>query len=126
MAMLVSRVRTNMEQCSVIYLFDTKKIAHNVERRKEMYRLNKKALGAVSLAIVISLLALGSAVLVAHAFLPEDVNEDGNVDMRDITAVVAAFNSSPGSPRYNVRADVNNDTRIDMRDMVQIVLNFGK
>lgn len=91
-----------------------------------MYRLNKKAIGAMSLAIVISLLALGSAVLVARAFLPEDVNQDGNVDMKDVSAVVAAFNSSPGSPRYNPNADVNNDTRIDMRDIVLVVLNFGK
>lgn len=91
-----------------------------------MYRLNKKAIGAMSLAIVISILALGSAVLIAHAFLPEDVNQDGTVDMKDVTAAIAAFNSSPGSPRYNARADVNNDSRIDMRDIVQIVMAFGK
>jgi Dockerin type I domain len=115
-----------MEQCSVTYLFDTNKTVPNVIKRREMYRMNKKAIGAVSLALVISLLVLGSAVLVARAFLPEDVNQDGKVDMKDISVAIAAFNTSPGSPRYNPNADVNNDSRIDMRDIVQIALNFGK
>jgi hypothetical protein len=48
------------------------------------------------------------------------------VDMKDVTAAVAAFNSSPGSTRYNPLADVNGDGRIDMRDIVQIIIAFGK
>ena len=88
--------------------------------------MNKKTIGALSLAIVLSILAFSYAIFTVHAFLPADVNQDGVVDTKDISLAVAAFNSSPGSPRWNPNADVDNSSRVDMRDIVIIALNFGQ
>lgn len=88
--------------------------------------MNKKTIGALSLTIVLSMLAFSYAVFTVHAFLPADVNQDGVVDTKDISVAVAAFNSSPGSPRWNSNADVDNSSRVDMRDILIIVLNFGQ
>jgi len=88
--------------------------------------MNKKTIGALSLTIVLSMLAFSYAIFIVHAFLPADVNQDGVVDTKDISLAVAAFNSSPGSPRWNPNADVDNSSRVDMRDIVIIVLNFGQ
>ena len=55
-----------------------------------------------------------------------DVDGDGKVDMRDISLAIAAFNSFPNTPRWNVFADLDENGRVDMRDVVLVVLNFGK
>jgi hypothetical protein len=55
-----------------------------------------------------------------------DVNKDGIVDMRDISEAVTAFNSFPGTNRWNANADLDNNDRVDMRDMVIVILNFNK
>jgi hypothetical protein len=55
-----------------------------------------------------------------------DVNNDGVVNMRDISDAILAFNSFPGTPRWNPNADIDNSGRVDMRDIVIIVLNFGR
>lgn len=54
-----------------------------------------------------------------------DVNNDGIVDMKDISSAVMAFNSFPNTSRWNVYADVDNNGRVDMRDIVLVVANFG-
>jgi parallel beta-helix repeat protein len=55
-----------------------------------------------------------------------DVNGDGKVDMRDTNLAIAAFNSFPNTPRWNVFADLDGNGYVDMRDVVLVVLNFGK
>jgi len=55
-----------------------------------------------------------------------DVNGDGVVNVKDISMVVAAFNSFPNTPRWNVLADLDLNGRIDLRDIAIVVLNFGK
>ncbi len=62
-----------------------------------------------------------------------DINGDGKVNMRDVNLVISAFNSYPGSPRWNPACDVfSNDTRtagqdgiVNMRDLNFVVMNFG-
>ena len=55
-----------------------------------------------------------------------DVNKDGAVNMRDAGEAVLAFNSFPGTNRWNANADLDNNDRVDMRDIVIIILNFNK
>jgi hypothetical protein len=56
-----------------------------------------------------------------------DVNNDGTVNMKDISDAVLAFNSFPlSSSRWNPRADLDENGHVDMRDIVIVVLNFGK
>ncbi|MBT9147862.1 MAG: hypothetical protein DDT32_01628 [Syntrophomonadaceae bacterium] len=52
-----------------------------------------------------------------------DVNRDGRVDVIDLDAVAAAFNSSPPA---NPAADLNDDGIVDIFDLVKVGRNFGK
>ena len=54
-----------------------------------------------------------------------DVNYDETVNMRDVTAVISAFNSFPDTPRWNSRADIDSNGHIDMRDINSVILNFN-
>jgi hypothetical protein len=55
-----------------------------------------------------------------------DINGDGKVDMDDINAVLGAFGSYPGHPRWSPLADVNLDGKVDLGDIVLIARMFGK
>ncbi len=53
-----------------------------------------------------------------------DVNNDGEVDVRDITALIDVIMNSVTD---NPRADVNNDSEIDVRDitaLIDIIMNY--
>jgi hypothetical protein len=58
-------------------------------------------------------------------FPPEDVNEDGKVDMEDIAIVCCAYGSYPGHPRWNPDADINEDLKVDMEDISLVCKQFG-
>lgn len=63
----------------------------------------------------------------AHSvFLKTDVNDDGVVNMKDVSLAASAFNSMHGSHRWNIADDVDGSGRVDMRDIAAIVLDFGK
>jgi hypothetical protein len=55
-----------------------------------------------------------------------DLNNDGVVDIRDISIAGRAFGSYPGHSRWNPNADINNDGIIDIRDVSIIGRNYGK
>ncbi|MEM3697563.1 MAG: hypothetical protein QXQ94_08725 [Candidatus Bathyarchaeia archaeon] len=50
---------------------------------------------------------------------------DGFVDMRDLYAVVLAYMSYPGHPKWNPAADIIKDDIIDMKDIYAVVLRYG-
>ena len=50
-----------------------------------------------------------------------DVNRDGQVDIRDLVAVAAAFGEMVETP-----ADVNRDGQVDIRDLVAVAAAFGE
>jgi len=58
--------------------------------------------------------------------IPGDVNQDGRVDMADVTLVVNAFGSYPGHPRWNPACDFNGSGKVDLADLVIVLMNFGK
>ena len=54
-----------------------------------------------------------------------DINEDGVVDVFDISIVSMAFGSFAGSPQYNPDADLNVDGIVDMIDLSLVAINYG-
>jgi hypothetical protein len=64
-----------------------------------------------------------------------DVNGDGIVDLTDVSIVIAAMGSTPGSPSWNLAADIypetvtgpyTADNIIDQNDLDLVINNFGK
>jgi hypothetical protein len=55
-----------------------------------------------------------------------DIVADGVIDIRDVSACVLLFRTSPQSPNWNPDADVNEDGIVDMRDIVFVILRFGR
>ena len=55
-----------------------------------------------------------------------DINQDGIVDIFDITTVAVAFNSKLGDPNWNEAADIISDGIIDIFDIVVVALHFGE
>jgi hypothetical protein len=55
-----------------------------------------------------------------------DLNNDGVIDIRDISIAGRAYGSYPGHSRWNPNADINNDNIIDIRDISTIGRNYGK
>jgi outer membrane protein assembly factor BamB len=49
---------------------------------------------------------------------------DGRVDIRDVTYLILAFQSRPGSPNWNPGADVDENGVIDIRDITIAILHF--
>jgi hypothetical protein len=50
---------------------------------------------------------------------PEDINEDGTVDVLDLLALLAAW-GNPGGPE-----DVNEDGIVDVLDLLQLLAAWG-
>jgi ABC-type transport system substrate-binding protein len=56
-----------------------------------------------------------------------DVNCDSVVDMKDIFAMILAFGTAAGDPRWDADADINEDGVVDMKDIFSYgIINFGK
>lgn len=62
-------------------------------------------------------------------YLPFDVQYDGKVDIKDVSAVARCFGVAYGPPidtRWNFRCDINNDREIDIKDISLIARDFAK
>jgi hypothetical protein len=55
-----------------------------------------------------------------------DVNNDGIVNMRDITAIILDFNAAQGDGRYKPECDLDNNEIVNMRDVTIAILCFNK
>jgi hypothetical protein len=55
-----------------------------------------------------------------------DLNNDGVVDIIDITIVAKAFGSHSGSPNWNPTADLNHDGIVNILDLGNVAVDFGK
>jgi hypothetical protein len=63
----------------------------------------------------------------AHArFPPWDVNQDGTVNMIDITIVNSAYWSTPESQLWNPQADVNSDGIVNVYDAFMVLSHYGE
>jgi len=61
-----------------------------------------------------------------QAILVADVNGDKVVDMADISMIIDAFMTTPGSPNWNPSADINKDNSVDMSDISMAIEQFLK
>jgi hypothetical protein len=55
-----------------------------------------------------------------------DINQDGIVDMYDVSIVCFSFGSTPQSSNWNPAADINSDEHIDIRDVVIVAMHYGE
>lgn len=81
--------------------------------------------------IVFVLLSMGiwsSTFGIAHvkAQPDPDLNDDGVVDIKDLSIAAQAYGSYPGHPKWNSDADLNEDGKVDIRDLALIAKDFGK
>ena len=60
-----------------------------------------------------------------RASLAGDVNEDGEVDIFDLTLVAQAYGSVVGDPAYDEACDITKDGRVDMRDLTIVSKYYG-
>jgi len=58
--------------------------------------------------------------------LAGDVNQDGQVNVVDLTMVSLAYGTLEGEPGYNPDADLNNDGIVDMRDLRIVAYYLGE
>jgi len=66
---------------------------------------------------------VGGQVLVT---IPGDINGDGTVDIYDAILLSGAFNSSPGSAKWNPNADINSDGTVDIYDAIILSGHFNQ
>lgn len=55
----------------------------------------------------------------------EDVNEDGKVDVADLTLVAAKYNLMTSNVGYDNKCDINNDGIIDLFDLTKVSKKIG-
>jgi len=60
------------------------------------------------------------------SFLPWDLNQDGIINVLDLSIVAKALGSVPGSPNWNPRADLNADGTVDVLDLLIIANHIGE
>lgn len=78
--------------------------------------------------VMLCAVALMAMVLVMPVIAAQDydLNDDGVVDVRDISIVGRAYGSTPGHPRWNEVADVNRDEVVDILDISAVARHFGE
>ncbi|MCS6778048.1 MAG: dockerin type I domain-containing protein [Chloroherpetonaceae bacterium] len=65
------------------------------------------------------------SVIYPQVLLPAgDANDDNAVDVWDLSALIAAFDTTPGDPHWNTGADLNNDGAVDVLDLDLLIGNF--
>lgn len=57
--------------------------------------------------------------------IPGDIDGDGDVDLSDLAALLAAYGSCTGDPTYNLAADLDGNGCIDLSDLAQLLANYG-
>jgi hypothetical protein len=56
--------------------------------------------------------------------IPEDINQDGKIDVRDLAIIARSYGAVYGSPQWDPRADLDANGRIDVYDLMQIASHY--
>ena len=56
---------------------------------------------------------------------PGDVDGDGDTDLSDLAALLAAYGSTTGDPSYNPDADFDGDGDVDLSDLAFLLADYG-
>ncbi len=56
---------------------------------------------------------------------PGDVDGDGDTDLADLGALLAAYGSHEGDPNYNPNADFDDDGDVDLTDLAFLLSDYG-
>jgi hypothetical protein len=58
--------------------------------------------------------------------IPEDLNQDGKVNIRDIAIIVTDYGFTIGSQNWNPLADLNADGIVGIKDLAIVITHFGE
>lgn len=67
-----------------------------------------------------------STTVTISTFLPTDLNQDGTVNILDISIVARAFGSKPGDPTWNAIADIDKNNWVNIVDISLVAKDYGK
>ena len=62
----------------------------------------------------------------ASELVKADLNNDGVINILDISIIAIAFGSTPENPNWNEMADLNNDQIINILDISMVAKEYGK
>jgi len=57
--------------------------------------------------------------------IPGDLDDDGDVDLNDLAALLAAYGSCAGDPEYNPEADLDENGCVGLSDLAILLANYG-
>jgi hypothetical protein len=86
-----------------------------------IYRLDASAPGFLSTRMEIRVLEGQLVQLPPTTLIAGDVNQDGLIDIKDVTLIAANFNG----PATVLEADINGDGWVDIRDLSVVSSQFG-
>jgi len=59
-------------------------------------------------------------------FLPTDLNQDGIVNIIDLSTVAYAFGTEEGDENYSAMADLDNNGKVNVIDLSTVAMDYGK
>jgi hypothetical protein len=65
------------------------------------------------------------SLLVEQPSCPGDVDGDGDTDLSDLAALLAAYGSGPDDPDWNPAADFDADEDVDLSDLAFLLSDYG-